>query len=146
MNKLALAAFLLMILSGCVSAPEDQDLQNRMAVAAKSLGNNFKFFYVPSDGVIANSTFIAMSKSSGPSSTARQLASAISEGANSSYRLAVSGPSSAKTFQVIKDAFGLLNGRKLTHLEFMYVGGVSDRDEIKSIVESAGGTFVFAPY
>ena len=138
--------FSITIMSGCASIPQDQDAQARITVAAKSWGDEFHFFYIPSSGGMADSTFIAMSKSSGPSAMVKQLVSELVKGTNSNYKLAVSGPSSVKTYQVIKDAFVLLNEKKLNHLDFMYVGAESNKEEIKSLVESAGATFVFTAY
>jgi hypothetical protein len=62
-----------------------------------------RVFFVPSSGWLADHTFIAASKSGGPSAMARQLASAISTAEREPFQVTVAGKSEPKTVQVAYD-------------------------------------------
>src|SRR5580692_3327152 len=79
-------------------------------------------FFVPSSGWIADSTFIALSKSSGSSAIARQLATILAGAERSPLQLAVVGKAERKTIQVIKDAFAQLEASDLSNLDFTFIG------------------------
>ena len=65
-------------------------------------------FWIPSDGAIADGTFITLSKRS-PSALARKLADLLVVAKRDNAGIMIAGPNGAKTRQVSLDALGLLN-------------------------------------
>ena len=122
------------------------DLEDRARAAAKVAPGQFQLFYIPSSGEIADATFITVSKTRGPSSIAKQLSKILRSAENSSSSLAVSGPSDAKTAQVLTDAIRLLRGAKLDHVAIIFVGSKASASDVEAQVTSTGAKFVFAEY
>ena len=89
---------------------------------------------MPSSGWIADSTFIALSKSSGSSAIARQLATILAGAERSPLQLAVVGKAERKTIQVIKDAFAQLEASDLSNLDFTFIGSPKASAEIARLV------------
>lgn len=100
--KHVLLACILILLSSMHGQPataQNTDAQARAQAAAKAVSGNFNFFYVPSSGVIADQTFITISRTKGPSAIAKQLGKGISHSDIEPLVVAVSGPSRLATIE-----------------------------------------------
>ena len=122
------------------------DMQQRIEVAAPLVPGSFKAFAVPSSGAIADETFIATSKLRGPSAIAKQLARVLEAADSSQLIIVVTGPSDAKTAQVIRDALAATGKTSLPLLTLVFVGGERASSEVQDSVSSYGATYKFAKY
>lgn len=138
--------FSCLFLFGCAAVTfnqkQEQDVLNQgRAVFGETA--DFGVFVVPSRGTLADATFVAQSVSSGPSVLAREMAGQFAAGAQKETLLVLSGPSSAKTAQVIKDAFKLNRGRQLSYLQLLFVGEPEHSPEIERVAKSYGAIYFF---
>ncbi len=140
--KFIAVLFTALFAMGCVSSPvaKDNDVSKRVKVGATVLGKQFNLLYVPSDGVIADATFIGLSKTA-PSAMAKRLASLMSNGSRNTTKLLVSGPNSTKTKLIIKNAFKINNGKKLPKLTLMYAGASGGVSNLRAMAKRVGAKF-----
>ena len=61
-------------------------------------------------------------------------------------RLMVTGQSGEKTLRVILDALSFYQGRRLPHLEVLYLGEPSHEARLARELTAIGAAFRFAPY
>ena len=118
--RLPILLTLTVLLAGCATSgsvsltPEARD--TIVASAASMIGNPNQLLAleVGSSGPTADATFIAMSKSGGPSKIAKQVADILSKTEGQAVSVLLFGPNSKKVRQVASDAFGLTKGKNLT--------------------------------
>lgn len=142
-TALALAA--LVALSGCASQ-RPSDLDPRIEAATAAFGGRFDYVYVPSEGRLADEAFLAMSRVAGPREIARELATLMAPAETESVRVLVTGPSDPKTLQVVLDALSFFEGRRIPHLELLYLGEPSHEALLARELSTVGATLRFAPY
>jgi hypothetical protein len=143
----ALPWLALLCAAACAAVPPPDDGLRRVIAARKVLGaSHFQFFYVPSEGALADSQFIARSRAHNGSDTARQLALRMAQGDRDELRLAVGGPNEAKTVQVILDAARSQAGRRFIYLTFLYVGDPAGAAQVKHEIEGLSARFRSTPY
>jgi len=135
----------LLALSGCASKrPLDLDLRIETATAA--FGGQFDYVYVPSEGRLADEAFLAMSRVAGPRKIARDLATLMAPAETESVRVLVTGPSDPKTLQVVLDALSFFEGRRIPHLELLYLGEPSQEALLARELSEVGAVLRFTPY
>lgn len=140
---------MLILLSGLQTQPataQNSDAQARAQAAAKAVSGNFNFFYVPSSGAIADQAFIAISKTKGPSSIAKQLEKGISHSDTEPLVVAVSGPSTEKTRQVIQDAIKSSGKKSLPKLTLIFVGNDDGAKTLDAGLTAVEAAFVYVHY
>ena len=142
-TALALAA--LVALSGCGSK-KPPDLSPRIEAATAVFGSGFDYVYVPSEGRLADEAFLAMSRVAGPRKIARDLATLMAPAENEAVRVLVTGPSDPKTLQVVLDALSFFEGRRIPHLELLYLGEPSHESLLARELSAVGATLRFTPY
>ena len=140
---LALAAVL--ALSGCASK-QPPDLDPRLEAATAAFGGRFDYVYVPSEGRLADEVFLAMSRVAGPRKIARDLATLMAPAETELVRVLVTGPSEPKTLQVVLDALSFFEGRRIPHLELLYLGEPSQEALIARGLSELGAVLRFMPY
>lgn len=112
-----------------------------MAIGAKSFSSDhFTVILVPSTGVIADATFIAVSATT-PSAMAQDIAGHISRGRGAPVNLLFAGPNSAKTKRVLLDALRVA-GPPLSHVSVVFIGSSSDAEDVQSAVSKSGAKYV----
>ena len=138
------AIFLTFLLCGCGStvsmAPGDL-----APLGGKHFESDFQVFYIASSGGIADSTFIALSKSE-PSGDGKQLAQLIQSSVSSPVNVVVVGPNSAKTSIVIKNAADLSKGGQFPNFHLVFVGDETDSAELQGLITALGAKFDFEPF
>ena len=132
-------------LAGCAST-DPQDLDPRLAAATAAFGGGFDHVYIPSKGRLADEAFLAMSRVAGPSPIARELASKMAAAETQPVRVLVTGPADPKTLQVVLDALSFYEGRRIPHLEFLYLGDPSHRARLERALSKVDATLRFEPY
>ena len=132
-------------LAGCVTA-RPPDLDPRLEAATATFGGKFDYVYVPTGGRLADEAFLAMSRVAGPQKIARDLATLMAPAETRPVRILVTGPQPEKTLQVVVDALSFYEGRKIPHLELLYLGDPAHEAQIARGVSEAGGEFRFAAY
>ena len=140
---LALAASV--ALAGCASTTP-VDLNPRVEAATAAFGGGFEYLYVPSDGRLADQAFLAMSRVAGPRQISRDLATMIAPAETEPVRVMVTGPSGEKTVKVVLDALTYYEGRKIPHLEVLYLGNPSYEAVLARELDKVGAKLRFAPY
>ena len=145
-NRLAVlvcAASLMLV--GC-AAKGPPNLDPVLESAKAAFGGTFEYIYIPSHGRLADEAFVAMSRVAGPRQIARDLASTIAPAETQAVRVLVTGPSNDKTLQVVLDALSYYEGRRVPHLEMLYLGNPVYEEELANAVAAVGGVLKFAPY
>lgn len=137
---------LFLAIGGCASTPDVADREVRIGAAAAAFDRPFTYFYIPSEGAIEDTAFIAMSKTTGSSGMARQLAGLMSAASQSPLRVVVTGPSREKNERVVLDAVAALAGKSLPRLQFLFLGNATYEAKIRSAIEPLDAEFFFAPY
>jgi hypothetical protein len=139
-----LRCFFSLFLAGSLFArPQAASPQEAIVIAQRSFVNkSFGLAWIPTDGVIADATFIALSAKK-PSSLARSLAKKVGHASSAEVVVAVAGPNSSKAKRVALDAVKIA-GPKLPKLVLLFIGDEADVSEVKAMVEKVGGTFVSA--
>ena len=140
---LALAATI--ALAGCATRPPP-DLDPRIEAATAAFGGGFDFLYVPSDGRLADQAFLAMARVAGPRQISRDLASQFAPAETTPVRVMVTGPSDEKTLHVILDALTFFEGRRIPHLEVLFLGEPSYEAVLARELSKVGAALRFAPY
>jgi hypothetical protein len=141
------AATLAALLGGCAATqapPDDTDL--RLQAASHAFGGRYEYLVVRSAGTLGDSLFRNVTGITGPSQMARDLATRMAPAENAPVRVLVTGADPAKTLQVIRDAFGFHATGGLPGLEFLFLGEPADEDEVRALVQRAGGRMRFAPF
>ena len=150
MIRKATAVAAALLLTGCATTPPMTDEQVQMAagLSREVFGTNshFGMIMIPSDGPIADTTFIAQSKSAGPSAMARRAAGIFSGGATGTVEVAIGGLASAKTAQVAKDALKLNAKTPLPGLHLLFLGDKADADELAPLATKQGATFDYRTF
>jgi hypothetical protein len=106
----------------------------------------YQYLLIHSAGTLGDGLFTELSRLTGPSQMARDLATRIAPAEHTPVRILVSGTDPAKTLQVIRDAFAIHRHSRLPRLEFLFLGEPSLREEVRALVESAGGRMRFAAF
>ena len=132
-------------LAGCASTTP-ADLDPRLEAATAAFGGRFEYLYVPSDGRLADQAFLAMSRVAGPRQISRDLATMIAPAETEPVRVMVTGPSGEKTVKVVLDALTYYEGRKIPHLEVLYLGNPSYEAVLARELDKVGAKLRFAPY
>ena len=140
---LALAASV--SLSGCATT-EPPNLKPRIEAAIAAFGHGFDYLYVPSSGRRADEAFLAMSRVAGPAKIARDLASMMAKAETQPVRVLVTGPAGPKTLQVVLDALSFYEGRRIPHLELLYLGEPANEALLARELSAVGAALRFAPY
>ena len=143
LTALVLAASI--ALAGCVTA-RPPDLDPRLEAATTAFGGRFDYVYVPTKGRLGDETFLAMSRVAGPQKIARDLATLMAKAETEPVRIMVTGPVEEKTLRVVLDALSFYEGRRIPHLELLYLGDPAHEALIAREVSRLGGEFRFAPY
>ena len=142
---IALVLYASIVVTGCVTA-RPPDLNPRLEAATAAFGGQFSYVYVPTEGRLADEAFLAMSRVSGPQKIARDLATLMAKAETEPVRIMVTGPEEEKTLQVVVDALSFYEGRRIPHLELLYLGDPVHEALIASAVSRVGGELRFAPY
>lgn len=133
------------ILTGCATTQPmtDEQVQMASALSREVFGTNdhFSMIMIPSHGSIADGTFIAQSKSVGPSPMAGSVAGIFAVGSTGTVEVAMGGLSSAKTAQVAKDAFKLNGTTTLPGLHLLFLGNKADAEDLGPMATKQGATF-----
>ena len=141
----ALVVATAMTLAGC-AGDGPPDLDPRLEAAKAAFGGQFEYVYIPSNGRLADEAFVAMSRVAGPREVARALASIMAPAETRPVRVLVTGPSNEKTLRVVIDAFSFYEGRRIPHLELLYLGDSMYEARVGRAVSAVGGSLRFAPY
>jgi hypothetical protein len=102
-------------------------------------------FYIRSQGLIADSSFIAASLDGGGSAMSEKLAFLILQARDHAYQITVAGGNELKTMRVIKDAFESAGATELTFLDFTFVGSAKAAARVEKLVKAVHGTFHTRP-
>ena len=140
---LALAAAI--ALAGCASK-RPPDLDPRIEAATVAFGGGFEYLYVPSNGRLADQAFLAMARVAGPRQISRDLASLFAPAETTPVRVMVTGPAEEKTLHVILDALTFYEGRRIPHLEVLFLGRPSYEARLSRALSEVGAVLRFAPY
>ena len=132
-------------LAGC-AAQRAPDLDPRIEAATAAFGGPFDYVYVPSEGRLADEAFVVMSRVAGPRKIARDLASLMATAETQPVRVLVTGPAGAKTLRVVMDALSFYEGRRIPHLELLYLGEPTHEAVLAPEVAKVGAVLRFAPY
>lgn len=141
----ALALATSVLLSGCAT-PRPPDLDPRIEAATAAFGGRFDYVYVPSEGRLADEAFIAFSRVAGPRKIARDLASLMATAETQPVRVMVTGPSGPKTLRVVMDALSYYEGRRIPHLELLFLGEPTHEAVLAREISKVGAVLRFAPY
>lgn len=136
-----------LLLAGCAATrkpPDDTDL--RLQAASHAFGGRYEYLIIHSAGQLGDTVVTGLTRLTGPSESARDLATRLIAAQRGSLRILVTGPDAAKTLQVIRDAFAFHRHNRLPGLEFLFLGDPGDEAEVRALVEHAGGTLRFAPF
>ena len=87
-----------------------------------------------------------MSRVAGPRKIARDLATLMAPAETESVRVLVTGPSDPKTLQVVLDALTFYEGRRIPHLELLYLGEPSHEALLARELSAVGAVLRFTPY
>lgn len=141
------AALGAMVLAGCAGMykpPDDTDL--RLQAASHAFGGRFEYLVVHSAGKLADGVVEGIGGILGPSQTARDLATRLTDAQQGSLRILVTGSDPKRTLTVIRDAFSFHAKNQLPGLEFLFLGEPAQEATVRSLVEAAGGSMRFAPF
>jgi len=141
-RKLIIFLVVSLTFSGCAISPSvgPQEIAQR---SSTTLDGAYFLYYVPSSGSIADATFIALSKSSGTSSTAEDLSVKLKQAAVSKKPVSVGGPNPQKTAEVILNAANLCGENDLSGLTLLYVGSSKYSAIINEAVSNKGVKYQF---
>lgn len=147
-GRRTLLALLLLttLVAGCATTHARRtDADQRAAIAARSFGGHFEYFYVPAPGVPADRAYAGVVTLS-PAELARQLAQRLAPARKRPVRILVSGPSPARTDRVILDALTRFAPGSLAHLDLLFVGQSASAARIREAVLARGGRFQAVDY
>lgn len=147
MEKFKIITLCAMTLAICQSSYASEGSEECLnAVPTSKISGELFFYYVPSDGPIADKTFITLSKTSGKSGMAKDLAKILKKSKGKTHTYLVCGPSSSKTEQVLKDALSINSKRKrnLSNLTVIFSGKPGNYTDIEKLTENVKATFIFS--
>ena len=130
---------------GCAN-DQPPDLEPRIEAARAAFGGRFEYMYVPSEGRLADEAFLAMSRVAGPRKITLDLITIMAPAETQPVRVMVTGPASEKTLQVVLDALSSYEGRRIPHLELLYLGEPAHEALIARKLSEVGGVLHFAPW
>ena len=133
------------VLAGCATS-RPPDLDPRIEAATAAFGGRFDYVYVPSEGRLADEAFVAISRVAGPREIARDLATLMAPAETQPVRVMVTGPSGPKTLRVVVDALSYYEGRRIPHLELLYLGEPTHEAVLAREIAKVGAVLRFAPY
>ena len=132
-------------LAGCATE-RPRDLDPRIEAAIAAFGGGFEYLYVPGGGRLADQAFLAMARVAGPRQISRDLATLFAPAETTPVRVMVTGPSEEKTLHVILDALTFYEGRRIPHLEVLFLGKPSYEARLARELSKVGAALRFAPY
>ena len=132
-------------LAGCATE-RPRDLDPRIEAATAAFGGGFEYLYVPGGGRLADQAFLAMARVAGPRQISRDLATMFAPAETTPVRVMVTGPSEEKTLHVILDALTFYEGRRIPHLEVLFLGKPSYEARLARELSKVGAALRFAPY
>ena len=133
------------VLAGCATS-RPPDLDPRIEAATAAFGGRFDYVYVPSEGRLADEAFVVISRVTGPRKIARDLATLMAPAETQPVRVMVTGPSGPKTLRVVVDALSYYEGRRIPHLELLYLGEPTHEAVLAREIAKVGAVLRFAPY
>jgi hypothetical protein len=145
--SLAAAALIAAALTGCAATrtpPDDSD--RRLQAASQHFGGRYEYLVVHSAGELRDSLFTGVTRITGPSEMARDLATRFTAAEKGSLRILVTGPDAQKTLDVIRDAFYFHRKNRLPGLELLFLGEPAHEAQVRALVEGVGGTMRFAAF
>jgi len=119
-----------------------------MRNAGAAVGDMTDFFVmeVPSSGMVADETFISLSKTAGPSRIAKDVGEILGSPEMKGKKILLYGPNSKKTSRVAIDALDLSKETDLTGFTFLFCGDKSDFERIKKEAVSFEGDLIFVEH
>ncbi|GLS25228.1 hypothetical protein [Marinibactrum halimedae] len=134
--------------SACSSVPKT-DFKDRLAIGESQFGDTFEFFYIPSNGWLADRAFVQQSKHTTLSSVdAKRLSNIMANGEERLTQIAVSSPSAEKAQRILLEACQILRVQRsdqpLPFLEVMYIGKPQFSREIKECFGLLGSKYFFS--
>ena len=133
------------VLAGCATS-RPPDLDPRIEAATAAFGGRFDYVYVPSEGRLADEAFVVISRVTGPREIARDLATLMAPAETQPVRVMVTGPAGPKTLRVVMDALSFYEGRRIPHLELLYLGEPTHEAVLAREIAKVGAVLRFAPY
>lgn len=137
----------LTLLAGCAAThkpPDDSDL--RLQAASHAFGGRYEYLVIHSAGELGDSLVSGLTRITGPSEVARDLATRLAVAGKGQLRILVTGPDAARTLDVIRDAFTFHRKNRLPGLEFLFLGEPTQEAEVRKLVNSVGGRMRFAAF
>lgn len=125
--------------SQIIGSPQTAIEIGKKAFAGKSFGLS----WIPSNGTVADATFIAASAAE-PSKMARELAHQIASAAAEEVNLVVAGPNSSKSKCVLLDAIKATK-KQLPKLRVLFLGADSDTKDVDDSLQRVGAVSIPAP-
>jgi hypothetical protein len=140
-HTLILAAFALAA-CGCATAPNTGKTPPAAIAEGERIfgGSDFDLAWIPSDGAIADATFISLSAGS-PSALSHDLGRRISKADTVPLNLVVAGPNSSKSKSVLLGALSLTQN-ELPKLRVLFIGSTSHQPEISAALAKIKATLV----
>ena len=135
------------LLAGCAATrkpADDSDL--RLQAASHAFGGRYEYLIIHSAGELGDSLFTGLSRLTGPSEVARDLATRIAPAEKGAVRILVTGPDADKTLDVIRDAFTFHRKSRLPGLELLFLGEPAYEAQVRQLVESVGARMRFAAF
>jgi hypothetical protein len=142
------ACFICCGLSATAQSPAPTNPSTEVAEntsAPTGVTNAENVFYIRSQGLIADSTFIAASLNSGGSAMSEQLALLLLQARDRSTQITLAGGNEPKTLRVIKDAFDSAGSVDLTLLNLTFIGTPKAASRVEKLVKAVHGTFHTRP-
>ncbi len=138
---------LFVLLTGCATPSRvgATTLRNHIqSEAEKLLGHReYVILWLPSRGATADTTFIAMSKTAGPSKMAKEIGKLLPEAKEKNLAIIIGGVNDSKNIQVLNDAFDLNAGTDLKNLQMVFAGRAKHQQEITERAKRLGINFHF---
>jgi hypothetical protein len=130
--------------------PSDADYSKAAAVAAakSQFGRTAKisFYEIPSRGVVRDSLALWVSFVGIDTAGERGLVRMLQKSGPGPLKLLVSGPVPAKSFRIVKSALEQNEGRRLSHVQLLFVGPEKYRDELREAAVAAGVRLSFVSF
>jgi len=130
--------------------PSDADYSKAAAVAAakSQFGQLAKisFYEIPSRGVVRDSLALWVSFAGIDTAGERGLVRMLQKSGPGPLKVLVSGPVPAKSFRIVKSALEQSEGRRLSHVQLLFVGPEKYRDELREAAVAAGVRLSFVSF
>jgi len=121
----------------CASSPK-HTFQDYSETASTFLGEEFDVQYVRSDGAIADTTFISMSKGSGASNQSILLAQRLNSTIDKPYKVAIIGENYSKNAVVVESALNEMPERSGTSSTLVCFCSGKYRSSIRDAAQRVG--------